>query len=227
LTEFGPAPSLALALTALAVAVAIGVPAGLLAAVRRNTLLDRAAMLMALLGQSTPTFWSGLLAILVFAAWWRLLPASGGEAIFGPGLQTAILALVLTGWVPYARLTRAELLIMREQPFVQAGQAIEASPGRLVLRHVLPNLAPTLVVVATFSFAQMIIQESALSFLGLGIQPPQPSWGSMLSDARSYLLTAWWAGVFPGLAIMVTVLSVNVIGERLRDVLDPRLRGIG
>jgi peptide/nickel transport system permease protein len=147
-------------------------------------------MLMALLGQSTPTFWSGLLAILVFAAWWRLLPASGGEAIFGPGLQTAILALVLTGWVPYARLTRAELLIMREQPFVQAGQAIEASPGRLVLRHVLPNLAPTLVVVATFSFAQMIIQESALSFLGLGIQPPQPSWGSMLSDARSYLLTA-------------------------------------
>jgi peptide/nickel transport system permease protein len=132
--------------------------------------------------------------------------------------------LVLTGWVPYARLTRAELLSLRERLFVQAGQALGASPGRIMLRHVLPNLAPTLVVVATFSFAQMIIQESALSFLGLGIQPPQPSWGSMLSDARNYLLTAWWAGVFPGLAIVATVLSVNVIGERLRDVLDPRLR---
>jgi peptide/nickel transport system permease protein len=155
-----------------------------------------------------------------------LLMAITLAALFGPGLRTAILALVLTGWVPYARLTRAELLSMREQPFVQAGQAIGASPGRLMLRHVLPNLAPTLIVVATFSFAQMIIQESALSFLGLGIQPPQPSWGSMLSDARSYLLTAWWTGVFPGLAIVATVLSVNLIGERLRELLDPRLRGL-
>ncbi len=155
-----------------------------------------------------------------------LLMAITLAAIFGPGLQTAILALVLTGWVPYARLTRAELLSMREQLFVQAGQAIGASPARVMLRHVLPNLAPTLVVVATFSFAQMIIQESALSFLGLGIQPPRPSWGSMLSDARNYLLTAWWAGVFPGLAIVATVLSVNLIGERLREVFDPRLRGL-
>jgi peptide/nickel transport system permease protein len=155
-----------------------------------------------------------------------LLMAITLAAIFGPGLQTAVLALVLTGWVPYARLTRAELLSLRERLFVQAGQALGASPGRIMLRHILPNLAPTLVVVATFSFAQMIIQESALSFLGLGIQPPQPSWGSMLSDARNYLLTAWWAGVFPGLAIVATVLSVNVIGERLRDVLDPRLRNL-
>jgi peptide/nickel transport system permease protein len=155
-----------------------------------------------------------------------LLMAITLAANFGPGLETAILALVLTGWVPYARLTRAELLSLREQLFVQASQAIGASPGRVMLRHVLPNVAPTLVVVATFSFAQMIIQESALSFLGLGIQPPQPSWGSMLSDARNYLLTAWWAGVFPGIAIMATVLSVNVIGERLRDILDPRLRGL-
>jgi peptide/nickel transport system permease protein len=155
-----------------------------------------------------------------------LLMAITLAAIFGPGLRTAVLALVLTGWVPYARLTRAELLSMREQPFVQAGQALGASPARVMVRHVLPNLAPTLIVVATFSFAQMIILESALSFLGLGIQPPQPSWGTMLSDARSYLMTAWWAGVFPGVAIVATVLSVNVIGERLRERLDPRLRGL-
>jgi peptide/nickel transport system permease protein len=95
-----------------------------------------------------------------------------------------------------------------------------------MIRHILPNLVPTLTVVATFSFAQMIILESALSFLGLGMQPPQPSWGSMLSDARNYLTTAWWTGVFPGVAIVATVLSVNVIGERLREVLDPRLRGL-
>ena len=155
-----------------------------------------------------------------------LLMAITLAAIFGGGLKTAVVALVLTGWVPYARLTRAELLSLREQPFVQAGQAMGASPWRVMARHVLPNVAPTLVVVATFSFAQMLIMESALSFLGLGIQPPQPSWGSMLSDARSYLVTAWWAGVFPGLAIVATVLSVNVIGERLRDLLDPRLRGL-
>jgi peptide/nickel transport system permease protein len=155
-----------------------------------------------------------------------LLMAITLAAIFGPGLGTAILALVLTGWVPYARLTRAELLSLREQLFVQAGQALGASPGRIMLRHILPNVAPTLTVVATFSFAQMIIMESALSFLGLGIQPPRPSWGVMLSDARNYLITAWWAGVFPGLAIVATVLSVNLVGERLRELLDPRLRGL-
>jgi peptide/nickel transport system permease protein len=155
-----------------------------------------------------------------------LLLAITLAAIFGPGLGTAILALVFTGWVPYARLSRAELLSLREQPFIQAAQAIGAPSTRVMLRHVLPNLTPTLVVVATFSFAQMLILESALSFLGLGIQPPRPSWGAMLSDARSYLVTAWWAGVFPGLAIMGTVLAVNVLGERLREVLDPKLRGL-
>jgi len=155
-----------------------------------------------------------------------LLMAITLAAIFGASLNTAILALVLTGWVPYARLTRAELLSLREQPFVQAGYALGASPSRVMLRHVLPNLVPMLIVVGTFSFAQMIIMESALSFLGLGIQPPQPSWGNMLSDARGYLMTAWWAGVFPGLAIVVTVLSMNVVGERLREVLDPRLRAL-
>jgi len=155
-----------------------------------------------------------------------LLLAITLAAIFGPGLGTAIVALVLTGWVPYARLTRAELLSMREQLFVQAAQAIGCSSARVMLRHVLPNLGPTLAVIATFSFAQMIIMESALSFLGLGIQPPWPSWGSMLSDARSYLMTAWWAGVFPGVAIVGTVLAVNVVGERLREILDPKLRGL-
>jgi len=155
-----------------------------------------------------------------------LLLAITLAAVVGPGLGTAILALVLTGWVPYARLARAELLSLRARPFVQAARAVGASSARVMLRHVLPNLGPTLVVVAMFSFAQMIIMESALSFLGLGIQPPRPSWGSMLSDARSYLVTAWWAGVFPGVAIVATVLAVNVVGEELRERLDPKLRGL-
>lgn len=155
-----------------------------------------------------------------------LLLAITLAAIIGPGFHTAILALVLTGWVPYARLMRAELLSMREQQFIQAAQAVGGSSIHIMVRHVLPNLFPTLIIVATFSFAQMIIMESALSFLGLGIQPPSPSWGSMLSDARNYLTTAWWMGVFPGVAIVATVLSVNVLGERLRETLDPRLRGL-
>ncbi len=205
----GARPSLVVGGTAVLLAGFLGVAAGLLAGYFRG----------------------GWDAVLMGAADIQLgfpflLMAITLAALFGAGLRTAVLALVLTGWVPYARLTRAELLSLREQPFVQAGQALGASPGRLLLRHILPNVAPTVVVVATFSFAQMIILESALSFLGLGIQPPQPSWGSMLSDARNYLVTAWWAGVFPGLAIVATVLSVNVIGERLREVLDPRLRGV-
>ena len=205
----GARPSLVVGGTAVLLAGLVGVLAGLAAGY---------------LGRSWDLVLMGLADVQLGFPF--LLMAITLAAVFGAGLKTAILALALTGWVPYARLTRAELLALREQPFVLAGQALGASPWRMMLRHVLPNVAPTLVVVATFSFAQMIIMESALSFLGLGIQPPQPSWGSMLSDARNYLLTAWWAGVFPGIAIVLTVLSVNVIGERLRDLLDPRLRGL-
>ncbi len=206
---YGARPSLIVGGTAVVLAGFVGIIAGLLAGY---------------LGRSWDLVLMGAADIQLGFPF--LLMAITLAAIFGPGLRTAILALVLTGWVPYARLTRAELLSMREQQFVQAGQAMGASALRVMLRHILPNVAPTLMVVATFSFAQMIIQESALSFLGLGIQPPQPSWGVMLSDARSYLMTAWWAGVFPGVAIVATVLSVNLIGEHLREVLDPRLRGL-
>lgn len=206
---YGARPSLLVGVIAVVLAGLLGVAAGLLAGYFGRT-------------------WDLILmgAADIQLGFPFLLMAITLAALFGPGLQTAVLALVLTGWVPYARLTRAELLGMRELPFVQAGHALGASPVRVMARHILPNLAPTLMVVGTFSFAQVIILESALSFLGLGIQPPHPSWGSMLSDARNYLVTAWWAGVFPGLAIVATVLSVNVLGERLRDVLDPRLRGI-
>jgi peptide/nickel transport system permease protein len=205
----GARPSLVVGVTAVLLAGALGTLAGLAAGY---------------LGRGWDLTLMGLADVQIGFPF--LLMAITLAALFGAGLKTAILALVLTGWVPYARLTRAELLSLRERPFVQAGYALGASPSRIMFRHVLPNVVPTLIVVATFSFAQMIIQESALSFLGLGIQPPQPSWGSMLSDARSYLVTAWWAGVFPGLAIVATVLSVNVVGERLRELLDPRLRGL-
>ncbi len=204
---YGARPSLVVGTTAVALAGTLGILAGLLAGY---------------LGRSWDLVLMGVADVQVGFPF--LLMAITLAAIFGAGLGTAISALALTGWVPYARVTRAELLSLREQPFVLAGRALGASPARMMVRHILPNVAPTLIVVGTFSFAQMIILESALSFLGLGIQPPHPSWGGMLSDARSYLVTAWWAGVFPGIAIVATVLSVNVIGERLREVMDPRLR---
>lgn len=206
---YGARPSLLVGSISVVLAGLLGVSAGLLAGY---------------LGRTWDLILMGIADIQIGFPF--LLMAITLAAIIGPGLHTAILALVLTGWVPYARLTRAELLSMREQQFVQAAQATGGSPLRIMIRHILPNVVPMLTVVATFSFAQMIILESALSFLGLGVQPPQPSWGSMLSDARNYLTTAWWTGVFPGVAIVATVLSVNVIGERLREVLDPRLRGL-
>jgi ABC-type dipeptide/oligopeptide/nickel transport system permease subunit len=115
-------------------------------------------------------------------------------------------------------------LSLREREFVQAAQALGASPMRIVVREVLPNVLPTALVVATLELGRAIILEATLSFLGLGVQPPTPTWGTSLSDAREYIQIAWWTATFPGLAIMLVVLSVNLLGDALRDLLDPRLR---
>jgi peptide/nickel transport system permease protein len=150
-----------------------------------------------------------------------ILLAIALAGILGPNLLNIILALTVLGWVGYARLVRAQFLTLREREFVQAARAIGAGPGRIILRHIIPNALSPVIVQATFSAAGVIIAESSLSFLGLGPQNI-PTWGGLLSQGANYLLYAPHIAFFPGLFIMLTVLSLNLVGDTLRDVLDPR-----
>src|SRR5947208_14290674 len=144
--------------------------------------------------------------------------------VLGPSLRNIIVVIGVSSWVVYARVVRGEVLSIREREFVQAAIALGSRDGRVVLRHVLPNAFTPWLVVATLDMARVIVIESALSFLGLGVQPPTPTWGGMLADGRVYISTAWWLATFPGLAILVTVLGINLFGDGLRDTLDPRLK---
>jgi len=153
-----------------------------------------------------------------------ILLAMGVVFALGPSLLNVILVMGATRWVQFARIVRADVLSIREREFVAGARARGNRPLRLLLRHVLPNALTPIIVVATLELAFMIIYESALSFLGLGVQPPTPTWGWMLADGRNYVATAWWLATFPGLAIMLTVLAVNLLGDCLRDTLDPRLK---
>lgn len=145
-------------------------------------------------------------------------------AVLGPSMRNLILALAISGWVSYARIIRAEVLALREREFVEAARMTGCRTGRIAVRHILPNVVGPATVVATLELARVVILEAALSFLGLGVQPPTPSWGRMLADGRDFLATAWWLATYPGLAIMLLVLSVNLVGDWLRDYFDPRLR---
>lgn len=160
----------------------------------------------------------------VFLAIPYILLAMGVVFALGPSLLNVILVMAVTRWVQFARIVRADVLSIREREFVSGARARGSRSLRLLLRHVLPNALTPIIVVATLELAFMIIYESALSFLGLGVQPPTPTWGWMLSDGRNYVATAWWLATFPGLAIMLTVLAVNLLGDWLRDTLDPRLK---
>ncbi len=153
-----------------------------------------------------------------------ILLAMGVVFALGPSLLNVILVMAVTRWVQFARIVRADVLSIREREFVSGARARGNRSLRLLLRHVLPNALTPIIVVATLELAFMIIYESALSFLGLGVQPPTPTWGWMLADGRNYIATAWWLATFPGLAIMLTVLAVNLLGDWLRDTLDPRLK---
>jgi peptide/nickel transport system permease protein len=144
--------------------------------------------------------------------------------VLGPSLLTIIATLGVTSWVQYVRVVRAETMSLRRRDFVQSAIATGASPLRVLLRHILPNVTSSVTVLATFEVARTVILESALSFLGLGVPTNVPSWGTMLADGRQYLDTAWWLGLFPGLAISLTVLAVNLFGDGLRDALDPQSR---
>lgn len=143
--------------------------------------------------------------------------------IFSPNLFILILVIGLTTWVNYARIIRSEVLSLKEREFVKASQTIGTSHWTIIKRNLIPNVMSTFIVISTLSVATTIILEASLSFLGIGIQPPDISWGGMLNDGRDYLATHWWMGTFPGLAITITVLSIIFLGDWLRDVLDPRL----
>lgn len=145
-------------------------------------------------------------------------------AVLGPSFPNMILVMGITGWPLYARVVRAQVLKLKVQEFILASEALGLPGPRILLGRVLPNLVSTIVVLATLEVARMIILESFLSFLGLGIQPPTPSWGGMLGEARAYMFVHWWLAAFPGLAIFVTTLAVNLMGDGLRDLMDPRLR---
>jgi peptide/nickel transport system permease protein len=148
-------------------------------------------------------------------------------AALGSGLVQIVTVLIIAGWPTYTRVGRAEVLGLRERDFVTAARAVGASDVRILTRHVLPNMVPTLLVLATLHLPVVIILEAALSFLGLGIQPPTPSLGQMLGYSQELVWRAWWMPTIPGVAITLVVLALNLMGDRLRDVLDPRLRGLG
>ncbi len=200
--------SLGVGLAAVALAGTAGVGIGLVAGYYRGA-LDRVLMRLADIQLGMPFL---LLAITIIA-------------VFGPSIRNLIVVLSLGGWVVYARVVRGQVLSLRERGFIEAARALGARDGRILRHHLLPNVLPSVLVLASFALAQNIILESALSFLGLGAGPRTPSWGAMLSDSRAYLATAWWLATVPGLAIMLTVLSINTVGDWLRDTLDPQLRG--
>jgi peptide/nickel transport system permease protein len=159
----------------------------------------------------------------VLMAFPGILLAIALVAVLGPSLGNVILALSAIGWVGYARLVRGQALRAREFEFVQAARALGASPARIVVRHILPTALPAVVVQATLGMAAAIIAEASLSFLGLGVQPPTPSWGTMLDAGRSHLFDAPHLTIFPGLAIAVLVLGFNFVGDGLRDRVDPKM----
>jgi peptide/nickel transport system permease protein len=207
---YGARVSLVVGLAAVAMAGVIGVALGLVAGYYRGW-LDDSLMRLGDIHLAFPVLLLGV-ALL---------------SVLGASLANLILVLALSGWVTYARIVRGETLSLVEREFVAAARALGAKDLHVLSRHILPNVWPPIIVVATFSVARVIIAEASLSFLGLGIPPPAPSWGAMLDEGRNYITTGWWLALFPGLAILALVLGVNLVGDWLRDLLDPRLeRGV-
>ena len=153
-----------------------------------------------------------------------LIFAIGMMAFLGPGFANLLLALTLKSWVVFFRLTRGAVMAEKTAEYVEAAKVVGQSNPAIIISEILPNIFHSILVLGTLRMGSMIITEASLSFLGLGIQPPTPAWGSMVADGRDYLVTSWWIATLPGLAILVLVLSINLFGEGLRDILDPRLK---
>ena len=153
-----------------------------------------------------------------------LIFAIGVMAMMGPGFWNLIFALTFKGWVEFFRLIRGEVMSEATKEYVEAARAAGQKRRAIILREILPNVTHSLIVLGTLRMGYMIIMEASLSFLGLGIQPPAPAWGSMVNSGRPYMLNAWWISTFPGVAILILILSINLLGEGLRDILDPRLK---
>lgn len=145
-------------------------------------------------------------------------------AVLGAGLTNLIIVLIVTGWVQYARLVRGQVLTLQQVQYVEAAKVAGGKDRRIIFRHILPNIVAPVIVLATLQMAFVLLTEAALSFLGLGVDPSIPTWGSMVNDGRLYIYNAWWVITFPGIAIMLAVLGINMLGDWLRDVLDPTLR---
>ncbi len=146
------------------------------------------------------------------------------NAILGLGLRNILITLVVVGWIEYARIARGETLIVREREYIQAAHVSGAREWAILLRHILPNITTPLIVIGTLQVARFIIAEASISFLGFGVQPPTPAWGSMVSEGLQFILSAWWLITFPGLMLALVALAVNITGDWLRDMLDPRIR---
>ena len=204
---YGARSSLALGLVAVIGSATIGSLAGLVA-VQGGVVADEAIMRIADIQLSIPFF---LLAVAALA-------------IIGGSATNMVIILVISGWVPYARVVRSELLFIRETDFITAAKSIGARAPRIAWKYLLPATRSLIIVTATIQLADAVLLSAGLSFLGVGLQPPAISWGTMLSDGRDYLTTAWWLSTIPGLAITSLILTVNVIGDWLGDLMNPRLR---
>lgn len=203
-TLYGSRISLWVAIVAVTVSLALGLLVGATAGYLGGG-VDELLMRLADILQAFP----GILLAIAFAA------------VLGPSITNVVIALSLIGWVGYARLARGQVLVAREMEYVAAARALGARGPRIVLHHLLPNIVGPILVEASFGFAHAIVAEASLSFLGLGAQPPTPSWGAMLNEARQYLLVAPHLTLFPGGAVMFTVMGFNFLGDSLRDLLDP------
>jgi len=197
----------------------VSISAGALAVIVAMTLGVLMGLLAGYYGGAVDTIISNLVNVML--AFPFLLLALAAIAVVGPSFGNMIVVLGATGWPIYTRVVRAETLKYREREFIQAARALGLGSTRIIRAHVLPNLLNTIIVMASLEVARMIILESCLSFLGRGIQPPIPSWGAMLGEGRVYMLSHWWLAAFPGLAIFITTLGINLFGDGLRDVLDP------
>jgi len=204
----GTLPALLVSVLAVGLAAVTGVTLGMIAGYRKGRMAD-----LLLYGTNIQlAFPFFLLAVTIVG-------------IARPSVPLVVFVIALGCWVPFARIAYSETMQVAEQEFIEAVQVMRGSRARILLRHVLPNIMPNILVLATFALGTAIVMESGLSFVGLGVPTQTPTWGRMLSEGRDYMQTAWWLTVFPGLAIFLLVLSINICGERLRDITDPKLMG--